>query len=132
MKYSMIAALVTATLITAPNAAAQSAEAAAKALDFNSRAVTTVDISEFDLNTIDGVARAHRRIVSTAYQLCSPILSQVSADKVRYRQCISESVDNAVGWAGLANLTSFHHALPEAKRAHVWKPSPTDWQPITS
>jgi len=132
MKHQLISALAAAGLFCVPVASAQSAEAAIKAFDLDPRFSKTVDISVFDLNTLDGVARAHRRIASTAYQVCSPILSTVAADQKRYRACIAESVEEAIGRADQANLSSFHWALPERARSHIWKPAPTDWEPVTS
>ncbi|MEM8634128.1 MAG: UrcA family protein [Pseudomonadota bacterium] len=131
MRNAILGALLATGLGNSLPVSAQSAEAAAKALNLNPRFIRTVDLSNFDLNTLDGISRAHRRIVSTAYQVCSPILSTVASDQRQYRACIAESVDEAIGRAEQANLTSFHLALPEGQRAHIWKAAPSDWQPAS-
>ncbi|MEO0883641.1 MAG: UrcA family protein [Pseudomonadota bacterium] len=129
MNRSLIGAIALAGYILSPVASAQGIDGSVRALDIDTRFAKTVDISGFNLDTSDGVARAHRRIVSTAYQVCAPILSTVSADKVLYRSCIAESVDNAILQTNQTNLLSFHFALPDNLRAHIWKPIPDGWQP---
>ena len=89
---------------------------------------TTINLASFDFNSVEGVAGAHRRIVSSSYQLCSPILAQIKADKAKYRECIALTVENAIEDASNANLAAFHAALPERKRAHIWKDLPEGWR----
>ncbi|MEM9670851.1 MAG: UrcA family protein [Pseudomonadota bacterium] len=130
MKQALIATMALSGLALMPAASAEGTPGFNSTPDLGRNFIKTVDISGFDLNSVDGVARAHRRIVSTAYQVCSPILSQVSSDQALYRSCILESVDNAIGFADQVNLTSFHLALPDKTRGHIWKRVPANWQPV--
>lgn len=90
---------------------------------------TTVDLSMFDFTTVEGVTGAHRRIVSTAYQLCSPLLHRVASSRQLYQACISQSVNRAVWRAGIPALSGFHAALKPSDRARIFKSAPANWYP---
>ncbi|MEL7482380.1 MAG: UrcA family protein [Pseudomonadota bacterium] len=89
---------------------------------------STIDLSRFDFQSEDGVKTAHKRIVSTAYQVCGPLLLTVSSDMRAYRACIAESVDDAVARAEKPALSSLHAALDENARFRVFKSLPADWR----
>ncbi|MEO0981104.1 MAG: UrcA family protein [Pseudomonadota bacterium] len=91
--------------------------------------VEVVDISGFDLSTRRGVAGVHKRIVSTAYQLCDGALHGVSSDQFVYRLCIAVSVDQAVRSTGHHNLVTFHYALEPRDRSRLNKRIPRGWRP---
>lgn len=125
---SRLAAVALAvTLIAAPATAQQFRDFANDAEESLIRR-TTVDLSRFDFRSEDGVGTAHKRIVSTAYQICGPLLAAVKSDMRAYRECIAESVDDAVARADLPALSSLHAALDENVRFRVFKTIPANWR----
>jgi len=70
----------------------------------------TVSLQGFDLSDPAGVAGAHRRVASTAAQLCADHLHGVSSARASYRRCIADTVDDALADFGDARLLVYHDA----------------------
>jgi len=125
---SRLAAVALAVTLIAAPATAELFRAFASEAERSLIRRTTVDLSRFDFRSEDGVGTAHKRIVSTAYQICGPLLTAVKSDMRAYRACIAESVDDAVARADKPALSSLHAALDENARFRVFKSLPADWR----
>lgn len=84
-------------------------------------------VSNFDLNTVDGVARAHRRIVTDANQTCSGVRNGVKAPGSAFQSCVAANVSGSIASSGSDALQSFHDALNENDQYRAFKPAPAGW-----
>jgi UrcA family protein len=68
----------------------------------------TVNYSDLNLSTQEGVLRLYRRIGTAARLACSDYDSAGLARQVIYRQCVNNAVDDAVRKVGSEKLTEVH------------------------
>jgi UrcA family protein len=72
---------------------------------FNS---VVVRYGDLDLNSAEGPARLHRRIRNAAESVCGGLESTTIGLNVRFRQCVADTIADAVEKVGNDNLTILH------------------------